>query len=171
MPFLLCRFTFTHNNVRQFYTSGFDLGDAFENLDIPVKNFQVYGDLPGEVIERLNRKFGVAAEAGATPNNNNNDNGGGPASATSIPASSAAASPGTPSSASAKPTAPHRDPTAQSRNSLADIVKSMVDKNPGDKKMAELVDQLTRIPIRNREVNAMLFAPPTPEELEMIRRR
>ncbi|KAH0131147.1 hypothetical protein KCU67_g16802, partial [Aureobasidium melanogenum] len=66
-------------------------------------------------------------------------------------------------------TAPHRDPTGQSRNNLADTVKGMVDKNPGDKKMAELAEQLTHMPIRSREVNTMLFAPPTPEELEMIR--
>ncbi|THY19499.1 hypothetical protein D6D01_07047 [Aureobasidium pullulans] len=55
-------FTFTHNDVRRFYTSGFDLADAFEGLEIPIENFQIYGDLPGEVIERLTRKFGAAAK-------------------------------------------------------------------------------------------------------------
>ncbi|KAH0087682.1 hypothetical protein KCU60_g14185, partial [Aureobasidium melanogenum] len=157
-------FTFTHDNVRRFYTSGFELGDAFEKLNIPVKHFEAYGDLPGEVIERLNRKFAVVAGAGSTPDN---DNDGGPAPAPSVPATS---TPPSSAAASAKPTAPRRDPTGQSRNNLADIVKGMVDKNPGDKKMAELAEQLTRMPIRSREVNAMLFAPPTPEELEMIRR-
>lgn len=116
------RFTFTHNNVRQFYTSGFDLGEAFEKLNVPVKNFKVYGDLPGEVINRLNRKFGVVTEAGNSPDDNNDDGG------RSRPTST--------------PTAPHRDPTGQSRNSLADIVKSMVDKDPGDKKMAEIAEEL-----------------------------
>ncbi|KAG9552436.1 hypothetical protein KCU71_g12298, partial [Aureobasidium melanogenum] len=156
-------FTFTHDNVRRFYTSGFDLGDAFENLNIPVKHFEAYGDLPDEVIERLNRKFGVVAGARATPGTNND---GGAAPASSVPATS---TPPSSAAASAKPTVPHRDPTGQSRNNLADIVKGMVDKNPGDKKMAELAEQLTHMPIRSREVNAMLFAPPTPEELEMIR--
>ncbi|KAH0155170.1 hypothetical protein KCU82_g10764, partial [Aureobasidium melanogenum] len=156
-------FTFTHDNIRRFYTSGFDLGDAFEKLNIPVKHFEAYGDLPGEVIERLNRKFGVVAGAGATPDDNND---GGPAPAPSVPATSTSPSS---AAASAKPTAPHRDPTGQSCNNLADIVKGMVEKNPDDKKMAELAEQLTRMPIRSREVNAMLFAPPTPEELEMIR--
>ncbi|KAG9698284.1 hypothetical protein KCU95_g13409, partial [Aureobasidium melanogenum] len=154
-------FTFTHNNIRQFYTSGFDLGDAFEKLNTPVKNFKVYGDLPGEVVNRLNRKFGVAVEAGAVPHNNDGNNDGGPLPAISKPPSS--------STASAKPTAPHCDPPGQSCNSLADIVKSMVEKNPGDQKMAELAERLARRPIRSREVNAMLFGPPTPEELEMIR--
>ncbi|THX89860.1 hypothetical protein D6D05_00943 [Aureobasidium pullulans] len=55
-------FTFTHNNVRRFHTSGFDLADAFAGLGIPVENFEVYGDLPGEVIECLTRKFGAAAK-------------------------------------------------------------------------------------------------------------
>lgn len=154
----LFRFTFTHDNVRRFYTSGFDLADAFENLDIPVKNFQVYGDLPGEVIERLNRKFGVSADGG-TSSDKNNDGGAAPASSASTSSKSA----------SANPTAPDRDPTGQFRDNLADIVKNMVDKNPGNEKMAELADQLTRMPIRSREVNAMLFSPPTAEELEMIR--
>jgi hypothetical protein len=47
----------------------------------------------------------------------------------------------------------------------------MANRNPGDKKMIELADQLARAPIRSREVNAMLFGPPTPEEMEMIRRQ
>jgi hypothetical protein len=59
------RFTFTHKNVRKFHTSGFDLGDAFAGLNLPVKNFQIYGDLPGEAIEHLTHKFGVSAGAGA----------------------------------------------------------------------------------------------------------
>jgi hypothetical protein len=82
---LLCRFTFTHKNVRKFYTSGFDLGAAFEGLRIPVKNFQIYGDVPGEVVERLNRKFGVGS--GATPTNKENNNQG-PKPVTSVSTSS-----------------------------------------------------------------------------------
>jgi hypothetical protein len=151
-----CRFTFTHRNVRRFYKSGFDLGDAFEGLNIPVKNFQIYGDLPGEVIERLTRKFRDAV--GATPDDKKSDD--------QDPATSSNVFPATP-----EPTALPRDPTGQSRNDVAEFVKSIADKNPGDKGMMKIVDQLARIPIRSREVKAMLFAPPTAEELDMIRRQ
>jgi hypothetical protein len=169
---LLSRFTFTHKNVRRFYKSGFDLGDAFEGLSIPVKNFQIYGDLPGEVIERLNHKFGVGVAA--TPENKEGDNEGPkPATSTSPPstASSPPAASNTSTPTSPKSTTSPRDPTGQSRNHLADIAKGLADKNPEDEGMMKLANDLARMPIRSREVNAMLFAPPTPEEMEMMRRQ
>jgi hypothetical protein len=141
-------------------------------LNIPVKNFQIYGDLPGEVIERLTRKFRVAAET--TPDDKKSDDQD-PVPTTSTSASSTARStPATSSNASPaspEPTALPRDPTGQSRNDIAEFVKGIADKNPGDKGMMRIADQLARMPIRSREVKAMLFAPPTPEELEMIRRQ
>jgi hypothetical protein len=144
-------------------------------LNVPVKNFQIYGDLPGKVIERLTRKFGVGAGAKA-PSDDQKPNNSGPKSTDSVPASSTATSPTAASSdtstpASPKPATPARDPTGQSRNDVADFIKSMAGKNPDDKKMMELADRLARIPIRSHEVKAMLFAPPTPEEMEMIRRQ
>lgn len=144
-------------------------------MNVPIKNFQIYGDLPGEVIERLNRKFGIGAGAKA-PSDDKKPNNPGPKPTISVPASSTVTSPtaassDTSSPASAKPATPARDPTGQSRNDLANFVKSIANKNPEDRKMMELADRLARIPIRSREVNAMLFAPPTPEEMEMIRRQ
>jgi hypothetical protein len=105
-------------------------------LNIPVKNFKIYGDLPGE---------GPQVPYRATSSNT--------------------------SPASPEPTALPRDPTGQSRNDVAEFVKSIADKNPGDKGMMRIADQLARIAIRSREVKAMLFAPATAEELEMIRRQ
>jgi hypothetical protein len=169
---LLSRFTFTHKNVRRFYKSGFDLGDALEGLSIPVKKFQVYGDLPGEVIERLNRKFGVGIAV--TPDNKEGSNEG-PVPTTSVSNSSAATSSPAASSNASTPVSPTpttpRDLTGQSRNHLADIAKGLADKNPEDEGMMKLANDFARMPIRSREVNAMLFAPPTPEEMEMIRRQ
>ncbi len=49
MHFLLCRFTFTHDNVGRFPPLGFDLGDAFETEHY-CQHFEAYGDLPGEII-------------------------------------------------------------------------------------------------------------------------
>jgi hypothetical protein len=135
-------------------------------LSIPVKKFQIYGDLPGEVIERLNRKFGVGITP--TPDNKEDSNRGPSTSSTtnSSPTTSSTAS--TP--ASPKPTTP-RDPTGQSRNDVAELVKGIADKNPEDEGMMRIANELARMPIRSREVNAMLFAPPTAEEMEMIRRQ
>lgn len=150
MLYFPLRFTFTHKNVRKFYASGFDLGDAFESLNIPVKNFQIYGDVPGdvpgEVIERLNRKFSIAAKADAPPHDNkSNDQGPKPATSVSVP--STANSPNDAStsasvSASSQPTThPHR-PTSKFRNKLDDLVEGMVE----DKKMMELAELLAHIP-------------------------
>jgi hypothetical protein len=164
---LLSRFTFTHKNVRRFYRSGFDLGDAFEGLSIPVKKFQIYGDLPGEVIDRLNRKFGVGVTGTHTKKEGSDR---GPTPATSSTATSSPAASNASTAASPKPTTP-RDPTGQSRNDVAHIAKSLADKNPEDKEMMKLADDLARMPIRSREVNAMLFGPPTPEEMERVRRQ
>jgi len=146
-------------------------------LNIPINNFQIYGDLPGEVIERLNRNFGIGASAGAGASSNdkgNNKPGAKPTAsvpASSTTSSSPAVSTGTSTPASDESNTPPRHPTGQSRNDVADFVKSMAEKNPGDPKMMELAEQLAQMPIRSREVNAMLFAPPTSEELEMIRRQ
>jgi hypothetical protein len=136
-------------------------------LSIPVKKFQIYGDLPGEVIERLYRKFGVGVADTTLPNEEGSNRGPAPATfstVTSSPATSSNAS--TPASSKAT-----RDPTGQSRNDIADIAKGLADKNPEDKEMMELANDLARMPIRSREVNAMLFAPLTPEEMEMVRRQ
>jgi hypothetical protein len=141
-------------------------------LNIPVKNFKIYGDLPGEVIERLARKFRIAPEV-VPDDKKSNDQGPAPTTSTST-SSSAKSIPATSSNtstASPEPTALPRDPTDQSRNGVAEFVKSIADKNPGDKGMMRIADQPARIPIRSREVKAMLFAPPTAEELEMIRRQ
>jgi hypothetical protein len=140
-------------------------------LSIPVKKFQVYGDLPGEVIERLNRKFGVGVTDTTPTKKEGSNQGSGPATS-AFTSSTANPSPATSSNASTpKPTTPPRDPTGQSRNHLADIAKSLADKNPEDEGMMKLANDFARMPIRSREVNAMLFAPPTPEEMEMIRRQ
>ncbi|KAK6004638.1 hypothetical protein QM012_008500 [Aureobasidium pullulans] len=123
-------FTFTHNNVRKFYTSGFDLCDAFEKLNITVKNFQVYGDLPGEVIRRLNRKFAVAAGAKTSSDTNNNDSG--PLPDTSVPVPISASFDSSPSA---------HNLVGKAGNELVDLIKRMADKHPNDKKMAELAHQ------------------------------
>jgi hypothetical protein len=141
-------------------------------LNIPVKKFQIYGDLPGEVIERLTRKFSVATEV--APNNKKSDDHDSAATtstSTSSTAKSTLATSSNASPASTEPTVLPRDPTGQSRNDIAEFVKSIVDKNLEDKGMMKIADQLARMPIRSREVKAMLFAPPTAEELEMIRRK
>jgi hypothetical protein len=141
-------------------------------LNIPVKNFQIYGDLPGEVIERLTRKFRVAAQV--APDDKKSDDQGPASTSSTSTASTARSTPATSSNespASPEPTTLPRDPTGQSRNDIAEFVKSIADNSPEDKGMMRIADQLARMPIRSREVKAMLFAPPTAEELEMIRRQ
>ena len=121
-------------------------------MNIPVKNFQIYGDLPGEVIERLNRKFGVGASVGAgAPSDDKENHNPGSKPATSVPTpstanSSTTASTSTPSSIPSKPTTPPRDPTSKFRNNLEDFVENMLEKNPEDDKMTELAELLARIP-------------------------
>ncbi|KAI4731862.1 hypothetical protein E4T49_00101 [Aureobasidium sp. EXF-10728] len=133
----------------RFYTSAFDLADAFETLRAPVKTFEIYGDVPGQVIQRLNRKFGVGVQ-------DNKDSG--TVSSIFIPSTTAS-----------RPT--NHDTTGQRRKRLAELVKGMAAKNPNDKKMAAFAEQIAGMPIRSREVGAMLTDPPTPEEMEVLRRR
>ncbi|KAI4723066.1 hypothetical protein E4T48_00710 [Aureobasidium sp. EXF-10727] len=133
----------------RFYTSAFDLADAFETLHAPVKTFEIYGDVPAQVIKRLNRKFGV----------------GGQDSKDSDSTSSAFV----PTTIASRPG--NHDTTGQHRKTLAELVKGMAAKHPNDKKMAAFAEKIAGMPLRSREVNAMLTGPPTPEEMEMLRRQ
>ena len=102
------------------------------------------------MIERLNRKFGMGAGAGALSDDKGNNNPGAKPT-TSVPASSTTsssttASTSTPTSTPSKPTTPPRDPTSKFRNNLEDFVENMMEKNPEDEKMTELAELLARIP-------------------------
>jgi hypothetical protein len=116
--------------------------------------------------------FLIPVGADTTPTKKEGSNQGSGPATSAFTSSTANPSPATSSNASTpKPTTPPRDPTGQSRNHLADIAKGLADKNPEDEGMMKLANDFARMPIRSREVNAMLFAPPTPEEMEMIRRQ
>jgi len=58
----------THNRLKTFCMPAYHIGDALNLLECSIKQFMIYGDLPGDVIDGLERKFDVkelTADSGA----------------------------------------------------------------------------------------------------------
>jgi len=53
------RMTLTKANVRRFCETAYNISSAVSALNCPVAHFQIYGDVPSEVVERLEKKFKV----------------------------------------------------------------------------------------------------------------
>jgi len=53
------RMTLTKANVRRFCETAYNMSSALLALNCPAAHFQLYGDVPGEVVERLEKKFKV----------------------------------------------------------------------------------------------------------------
>jgi hypothetical protein len=53
------RMTLTKANVRRFCEPAYKIGSAFSALNRPIAHFQLYGDVPSEVVERLEKQFKV----------------------------------------------------------------------------------------------------------------
>ena len=51
--------TLTKANVRRFCETAYNISSALSALNRPVAHFQLYGDVPSEVVERLEKKFKV----------------------------------------------------------------------------------------------------------------
>ena len=53
------RMTLTKTNVRRFCETAYNISSALSALNCPIAHFQLHGDVPSEVVERLEKKFKV----------------------------------------------------------------------------------------------------------------
>lgn len=127
--------TLTRSNFRSFFASQYNFTDAICAMTRSIKHFDISGDFPGEALNRIEIKFG-------------------------IPLSIAGSTVGYQTVG-----AEVHEETGQSRDSLNDILQRMALRDPGNEHIADLLRQTSARPAYSPAVQAMLFGPPTAEEL------
>jgi len=138
--------TLARSNFRTFFVNQFNFADAMSAMQRTVKHFDISGDLPGEVITRPETKFGtqstVADEEEAAT---------------------------TTADVHAQPPRERLDnETGQRHNDSAAFFRDLAARNPEDEYMADLARRIANRPVYSPSIQAMLFGPPTPEEMAML---
>ena len=131
--------TFKASNLRNFLANAFAIGDVFEDLHSGVDSFEVYGDFPTTVIDQLERKFGAASPESRAIRES--------VEVAGIYGRNV------------------NNETGQNSDGFAGFMREMVANNPGDDFMADMANRLANRPMYSPAVQAMLFGPPTAQEL------
>lgn len=127
--------TVKHSNFRSFFASQYNFADALCAMTRTLKSVDIGGDLPGEALNRIEAKFG-------------------------LPLSTAGSTVGFQTHGAAV-----HEETGQSRDSLAELLRDMALRDPGNEFIADMARRTSNRPVYSPAVQAMLFGPPTAEEL------
>ena len=134
--------TLTRKNFSKFFEIQYIFADAMTSMQRTLKHFEVYGDLPGNVITRLETKFGKVMNRDAESDA---------------------------SAANTSKTLQQRDrideKTGQRHNESAAIFRDLAARDPEDEYMADLARRIANRPLYSPSIQAMLFGPPTAAEL------
>ena len=131
--------TFKADNLRTFLANAFAIGDVFEDLHTGVDTFEVYGDFPTTVIEQLERKFGAASPESKAIRES--------VEVTGIYGRGV------------------NNETGQNADTTAAFMRQMAARDPGNEFVADMARRMSNRPMYSPAVQAMLFGPPTLEEI------
>jgi len=131
--------TFKASNLRTFLANAFAIGDVLEDLHSGVNTFEVYGDFPTAVIDQLERKFGAASPESKAIRES--------VQFTGIYGRGV------------------NDETGQNADTTAAFMRQMAARDPGNESVADMARRMSNRPMYSPAVQAMLFGPPTPEEI------